>query len=616
MVTMIPDVTPTPQSEQIIFNILKCADQASEWKVFHSIKVENPDDPVWTLEIDFVIFVPKYCSVICLEAKAGSFTIKQNQWYARYKTKPLKISPPDQAERAMDALKEQFETYFAAPSFYLGCAVAFTDTKEPSSSLTYLAKLIWADDALYPDKLSQKIEEHAKALSNGIQVTPAQQEKFANLQDQLENNVTLKPIKRPEKITRSDLDALRPHLFCLRSDQLNSLKIVKLNDRCVIDGAAGTGKTVLATELAKQRCEEGETVALLCSNPKLSDHLDKCAKTLSTDSYGRVVAGTPATLPEWAFRENRELKAKHHRRLNASKLEESPRFRYLDSQWKQFIDETVEDLKQEGEGVFDYLIVDEAQNMCDEVFLKLMDALLKDGLADGRWTMFGDFANQNIVSPDFDKKGTDVLKDFGLNWTNDMLETNCRNTHEIASIVAKFVDIDSPPISGVHGPLIQHEYFIDDELESMLDCLVDSVRKRKFTSQQIILLSSDADKEFGKSTYGGWTLQNIGPQKKKEQKGNRIKYPTVPSGPDKTLRYSNVYDFHGLESEVVILVLPVTNRQTILGGSVTLPDFEHLRRILYIGMSRAKAMLIIVADESYKRTLRLRQNIRRPPSHR
>ena len=617
MAIMIPDVIPTHQSEEIIFNNLKHAAQAREWIVLHSINVENPKHSEKPREIDFVILIPEYCSVICLDAKAGGYDLRGGRWYSSYATEPLEIPPPDRARSAMFALQTQFRTYFSNhPALSIGCAVAFTDAKEPDSSLTHQAKLIWADDALDPDGLSKKIEEHAKALSNDIQV--AQQENLDKLRSELENNMTSEPIKRPETIIRSDLATLRPHLLRLTTDQLNSLKRVKLNDRCVIYGAAGTGKTVLAMELARRRCEEeGETVALLCSNPNLSDRFDKWAKTLSEASEGRVVAGTPATLPNWAFREASDLRGKHHRRLNASPgLEESLRFRYWESQWEKFIDETVEDLKQVGEGVFDYLIVDEAQNMCDKVFLKLMDALLKDGLADGRWTMFGDFKYQNIVSPDFHKKAKKVLKDFGLNWTNDELETNCRNTHEIASAVAKFVDIDSPPISGVHGPLVQLEYFSDqDELEDMLDRLVNSLKGRDFGSQQIILLSSDADNEFGRSTYGGWELKNIGEIRIREHRGQGIEPHLIPAGPDNILRYSNIYDFQGLESEVAILVMPVTGKSKILAGSVTLPNFKHLQRILYIGMSRAKAMLIIVADKNYKQTLKRRQRIRHPPSH-
>jgi superfamily I DNA/RNA helicase len=260
-------------------------------------------------------------------------------------------------------------------------------------------------------------------------------------------------------------------------------------------------------------------------------------------------------------------------------------------------------------GIFDYLIVDEAQNLCDEVFLKLMDALLKGGLSNGRWTMFGDFTNQNIVSSH--PNGTDPLTDFGLNWSNDMLETNCRNTYEISVEVARLVDIESPPMSGVRGPEVQIEYFTSlEELESLLDNLAVNFKNKYFSSRQIILLSSGHGEEFNtKRDYGGWKLLNIRDEKLPSLKSREDVLVYDDTSSDNTLRYSNVYDFQGLESDLVILVLPVTKDQVVLAGDITLPREKHLNRVLYTGMSRAKTMLIVVAHESYKETLELRVNL-------
>ena len=428
------------------------------------------------------------------------------------------------------------------------------------------------------------------------------QVKLDNLRRELEPpDMTI--TTRSETIFRSDLETLYPQLLRLTTDQLNSLKRVRLNDRCVIDGAAGTGKTVLAMELARQQCEEGKNVAMLCSNPYLSHRFMKWAETLSNERSGRIVAGTPATLPSIIFSKDSELLAMHSQRLmDSPQLEQTLKLGYLDNGWQQFIEDTVEDLDQD----FDYLIVDEAQNLCNEVFLGLMNALLKGGLVNGRWTMFGDFTNQNIVTPDRSSNGTDALKHFGLNWSNDVLETNCRNTHEIAEAVAKFVDIDSPPISGVHGPLVQIEYFRSEmELEEVLDRLIGSLKSRDFFSRQIILLTSsdNADNaDFNAARpYGGWGLLNMREAKDADfPKGSEDVLVLDGPASDHTLRYSNVYDFQGLESEVAILILPVSDHQTVLMGGVTLPRHKHLQRILYTGMSRAKTMLIVVANKSYK----------------
>ena len=228
--------------------------------------------------------------------------------------------------------------------------------------------------------------------------------------------------------------------------------------------------------------------------------------------------------------------------------------------------------------------------------------------------MFGDFTNQNIVSSRLIRDGREVLKYFGdgLNWSNDELGTNCRNTHEIAVDVAKFVDIESPPMSGVHGPLVQVNYFTSpEELGNVLDNLIDDWQDRGFQSEQIILLSSDIGNEFDvERTYSGWKLLNINRVGRKATTGlgdkEDVLIPRSSLLRDK-LRYSNVYDFQGLESDLAILVLPVTEDQVVLEGNISLPREKHLNRVLYTGMSRAKTMLVLVAHESYRRTIESRK---------
>lgn len=616
MAIMIPDQIPddAPRSEKTVFENLMRAPQARDWGVFHSIYVDNPRNPTKPLEIDFLILIPEYCSVICLEVKGGSYKITGGQW-SRLPSGSDVASPLDQAKNAMFALKEQFQSsYFRSESrLSIVCAVAFTDgvTSTDAGLPNHLALTIESRDARDASRLGSKLEEHARTELNDPFQLQLTQIELDNLRRDLEPDVMIE--QRPETIFRSDLETLRPQLLRLTTDQLNSLKRVRLNDRCVIDGAAGTGKTVLAMELARQRCELGETVALLCSNPNLSYRFDRWTKTLPKDSGGRVVASTPATLPFWAFRADNALKDKHRERLASSPgLEESLKRGYhLDDKWPSFIDETVEDLG--AGGVFNYLIVDEAQNLCDEMFLKLMNALLKGGLTEGHWVMFGDFTNQNIVASRLTRDGRDVLKDFSnnLHWANDELETNCRNTYEIAATVAQLVDIESPPMSGVYGPLVQIEYFESQtELEELLDNLIGDWQDKEFRSEQIILLSSGLGGEFNtERTYSGWKLLNIRKITEDVAPTDRedVLIPRASSLGD-ILRYSDVYDFQGLESDLAILVLPVTDDQVILEGNISLPREKHLNRVLYTGMSRAKTMLVIVAHESYKETLELRAN--------
>ena len=571
------------ESEKIIFESLKRAPQARDWVVFYSEYVDNPDHSTRPREIDFLILTDNF-SVICLEAKGGSYRIEREKWY-RLPDGGRIGSPPEQARSAMLALKKEFPTHFSSSSFLsLGCAVALTDSKFPHGArIPKQALIVEMADARDPNRLGKKLADYAdklpnaevkKLLRNDKEKVKALEAKDA-LQSELETTVTI--TTDPTKILRTDLETLRPQLLRSTDDQMFVLDLINNNEHCVIDGAAGTGKTVLALELARQRCEEkGETVALLCSNPNLSTRFDRWTNTLSTDNGGKVVAGTPATLPSWVFRG------------------------------------------------FDYLIIDEAQNLCDKIFLKLMNALLKGGLVEGSWAMFGDFTNQNIVASrlteDFNeglpwtngvKKS---LEDFSkdLSWTNYQLKINCRNTHEIAATIAKLVGIDSPPMSGVYGPLVQIKYFSSPEnLERMLNELISDWRNNDFKSEQIILLSSDIGGKFiAAHSPEGWQLLNINVVVKKDaarEGSNESVLNTSVHPLGKTLRYSDIYDFQGLESDLAILILPQTEDQIPLADSLTLPREKHLNRVLYTGMSRAKAMLVIVADEGWRSTLERRE---------
>ena len=577
MARMIATKVPNVRSESIVFNALKNNDHTTDWIVFYALYVPQPGKD--SFEIDFLVIIPEYFSVICLESKGGRYDMEDGIWYpldpsGKRGTK-LEKSPQDQSTDTMFALRNHCRTnklkgFGKIEYLSLGCAVTFTDLSEPSSLPdhldNHLAHSIWSSDVQNGDKLRKKLEEIAKSMCKMRGPRNEKEEDdakiyLADLQDTLEPS-SMANLKN--RIFSSDLVTLRKELLVPTDDQLHNLRLVTNNDCCVIDGAAGTGKTVLALELARHRCEEiGDKVALICSNPYLSSRFERWAKTLPEQKGGTVVAGT---------------------------LED---FSTSDSKKRE---------------KFDYLIVDEAQNLCDEESLSSMDQILKDDLTGGNWTMFGDFSNQQIASPGLTETGEEVLKCLKKKYprlTHGELEINCRNTYEIAAAVSMLVDISTLPRSGVHGPLIQIEYFDSDSpkhLDNLLNHLVSDLKDREFHSRQIILLSSSSD-DFNTvppPRYGGWRLLNVQMAKGKKDL-NREGVPDVSgdSSP-KTLRYSNIYDFQGLESEVVILVLPLTEKQTKVGGGATLPDYEHLRRVLYTGMSRAKAILVIVADKSYK----------------
>jgi hypothetical protein len=234
------------------------------------------------------------------------------------------------------------------------------------------------------------------------------------------------------------------------------------------------------------------------------------------------------------------------------------------------------------------------------VFLKLMDQLLKGGLVNGRWAMFGDFVNQNIVTPRRENSGGAkvFLDSFGAYYANVALRVNCRNTYEIAAATYNITDIMSPTLPGIHGPQVEFKYFDStDQLDGLLYDQLNEWREYGFESQQIVLLTVGENAPFDeKRRYDRWELINI----REAPSGGSVR---VSGDDSRFVRYSEIHDFQGLESDLVIVVLPIAEGQTKVGGIITLPHHNYLNRLLYIAMSRANAMLIIMADEGYREHL-------------
>lgn len=616
MAAFIPEEAPENDSERIIYDNLNLYLPARDWYVFPNMRVPVRDRPTRPREIDFVILVPEFYAVICLEVKGGYYEVRRGNWHLSSSPTPLGTSPPRQSESAMYALKNHLAPYFGDESpLALGCAVAFTYPSDRAVRgnlpMDSLAWMMMPDDARDAYNMGEWLTNYARQLhidahGEWVRNDPRW---FGPAEDAMDELIEylggseMIPLGQP---TGADIMYLSRKVRRMTPDQQSVLELAEDNERCLIDGAAGTGKTVVAQELAKVRCEAGDAVGMLCSNPLLSRRVENWAANLSDESAGTAAVGTPATLPGRAFKDDPERAERHRRRLaNSPDLEGSLKVGYPVSKWTSFIDDTVADLGDEG--AFDYLVVDEAQNLCDDRFFKLVNALVKGGFRDGNWAMFGDFTNQNIVTPRLIRNGMEMLNDF--RYAKRTLRVNYRNTREIAEEIAKLVRIEDHPYPGVRGPGVDTHYFqSQDELDELLDELVGYLKDRGHRSRQIILLSSGDDDGFDESrAYGGWDLRNIGEW---GWNGEERAFPSVVSKDlSSAVRWSNVYDFQGLESDSVILVIPVTDQQVEFAGGVTLPYEKHLNRVLYTGMSRANAKLILVAHESYRRPLDLRRDL-------
>lgn len=74
-------------------------------------------------------------------------------------------------------------------------------------------------------------------------------------------------------------------------EQFHVLDFANFNDRCLFQGQAGTGKTVLATELVRRRIKSGKKVGFFCFNKQLGEKINKSLKNVGNEKTNSF-AGT------------------------------------------------------------------------------------------------------------------------------------------------------------------------------------------------------------------------------------------------------------------------------------------------------------------------------------
>jgi hypothetical protein len=227
---------------------------------------------------------------------------------------------------------------------------------------------------------------------------------------------------------------------------------------------------------------------------------------------------------------------------------------------------------------FDTLVIDEGQDILNFEDLALLEKCLKGGLENGCWRIFLDKNNQKGILGDFDEDALEMLGLFRPSILN--LTRNCRNTKMIVDQVKQFTGFDIGISTAGEGPRVSYLYPANvQENVEMLENEITRLINEDVPLNQIVILSM---KSFEKSSVSQL------PSKLK----NRIAKLTeseILIYPGRSITFSSIADFKGLESHFVILT------------DVEKDHFDpNSPEPFYVAMTRPKSSLTLILPESIK----------------
>lgn len=374
-------------AERRIAHVLSRVDLGSDAVAFHSVSLRSHKYKQQA-EADFVILVGEVLVVV--EVKGGGVRRHDGTWYSidRYGNwHELTTSPMEQARSAAYALRGILSE--DGVGWYAHEAVVITpDIDRPPNSTEWEATHWLAKDDTSVDALSAALRQ----VLEGRRTPPRNQPlaRHGTLRDRLFNEFTRMPA----------IDAQRGAIIDEQNratdDQARVLSRLARNDRMLVTGGAGTGKSLVLIESAKQEADQTQSVLVTYRSTSLTQLFD-------THLAGRTIDVRPFGA----------------------------------------IDRTK---------TYDVLFVDEAQDLMTAEDMDVIDEIVAGGRSRGRWRMFLDPNNQAHVEGDFDR---DVMALVSDEATIFELDLNVRNTRAIVHVVQEYLaaDVGKPGI--VHGEKIR-----------------------------------------------------------------------------------------------------------------------------------------------------------------
>ena len=601
--TIDPD-TPS-QGEREIFRMLAEDDAHPDWIVLHSQDIARHRSQMEG-EIDFLIIAPGL-GVLVLEVKGSSGIYRDDGvWRDRPGAKGTPRSPFKQASEGMHSVRDRVvrrdknlrDVLFWSAACFPNRDVSMQSEEWESWQVIDKPRLRQRPIGVCVESVLLQARQRAEELDlNWFRFCKTRQEPTIRQRDAIVD--ILRPDYELPEQPKDRSNRIDEEVRRYTEEQFYALDLMRKIPRVVFDGPAGTGKTVLAIEQARRSQAGGKNVLFLCFNRALCTWLQNQMRELTADGLPAVV--TVRTAHQYMEeligpKGVRELRDHEGYGKGASReivqrywnkaLPGAAETKLLENMDELALVEasgTLDPSLASRLGIYDELVVDEAQDVVRESFLGVLDLCVRGALSEGKWQVFGDFEWQTVFD---DTVSLDSFCD-SRDCHSVPLSKNCRNTRSVAGLACRLGSVD-PGYSTIlreddDSMPVVHYYADDSQQRAQLVAVLDGLMAAGFSGSQILVLSTHSD---DKSCAVSLKEQ---PWKDRLQllvEGHDADGPVhLATG---QTHYCSMRRAKGLEA-----------------GAVVLTDVDDLseqmdRRIVYVGASRAVDRLVILAHESLR----------------
>jgi len=550
-----PYISPDVKSnaERRIFDSFRQCEGTEDWIVLHSLGVSKHINHIYG-EIDFLVLAP-HTGIFILEVKGGRVKRQDGIWYFtdRYGNTTEKPKGPfEQASAGMFSVIEALRKNFGKDSKVLkttfGYGVMFPDVIFNDDSIDINKWQIFDknDNFVIKAYIRRLSKHYTNQIIEKYKVSP---------KDILPDNKIIKEILQ---YLRGDFDKPVPFQVILNEtetaqkkltvEQFGCLDALEDNPRCLIQGPAGTGKTILAIEDTIRSLSKDKNIAIFCYNNNLGDYLKNFFAL--NDNFGQpFFAGTFHSFMLKIIKDSNIPIDKHS------------------YQEDDFWDTTVPLLFLEAISInpvkFNKIIIDESQDLLNDIYLDIFDNLLLKGFDRGNWSLYGDFSRQSLYT-DLSYDSMIELLENRTSFINYKLYTNCRNTFQMCKEIQYITGFSNKKYSknAISGMPVNYLTWRNEneQIEKIEKLLEKLLKDEKIRFELITILSSRRMEESVVSKL-------------------KIQIRNYCLNSRDYLSFSTIQSFKGLENSVVIL---------------TDIDSYSDSKILYVGLSRARAVLYIM----------------------